>query len=93
MLLPAFVLAVLTGDWLLHLQGYDDSAKTVPLTPTLIAGGLALLVLIAPAAAALYYGLRALRHGNPAGLAPAVSGGIAAGVLLLLNVVALVVDR
>lgn len=93
LLLPALVLAVLLGDWLLSLQGYDDSDERVPLTAELIAGGPALLVLITPGPAALFYGLRALRHGDPAGLTPAVVGGIAACALALLNVVALAVGR
>ncbi|MDN3028456.1 hypothetical protein [Streptomyces sp. S.PB5] len=93
MLLPAFVLAVLVGDWLLSLQGYDNSDETVPLGATVLAGGPALLVLVAPAIAALLYGLRARRHDQPAGLTPALVGGIAASALVVLNVIALIVSR
>ncbi|MDC2954794.1 hypothetical protein [Streptomyces gilvifuscus] len=93
MLLPAMVLAVLVGDWLLRLQGHDDGYDTVPLGATLLAGGVALLVLIAPGIAALLFGLRARRHGAAAGLAPALAGGIAAVGLVVLNVVSLIVSR
>ncbi|MGC0405707.1 hypothetical protein RKD27_008351 [Streptomyces sp. SAI-126] len=48
MVLPAFVLAVLVGDGLLSLQGYDAGDSAVPLHVTLVAGGSALLVLMAP---------------------------------------------
>ncbi|MFR0357474.1 hypothetical protein [Streptomyces sediminimaris] len=93
LLFPAFVAAVFLGDWLLSLQGYDDSDASVPLGTTLVAGGCALLVLIAPPLAALFYGLRGHRHGDPGGLAPALVGGITAVVLVVLNVVALVTGR
>ncbi|MFI6565890.1 hypothetical protein [Streptomyces sp. NPDC050534] len=93
LLLPAFVLTVLFGDWLLSLQGYADGDETVPLTATLLAGGLALLVLITPGVAALLYGLRARRRGAPAGLTPALVGGVTAFALVVLNVVALIVSR
>ncbi|MGY6024674.1 hypothetical protein [Streptomyces spinosirectus] len=93
LLLPAFVLTVLLGDWLLGLQGYADGDEAVPLSATLVAGGLALLVLITPGIAALLYGLRARRRGAPAGLTPALVGGVTAFALVVLNVVALIVSR
>lgn len=93
LLFPAFALAVLLGGWLLSVQGYGDSDEGVPLGATLAAGGCALLVLIAPALAALHYGLRGHRHGDPGGLAPALVGGITAFALVALNVVALVTAR
>lgn len=93
MLLPALVLAVLLGGWLLNLQGYDDGDQAVPLSATLLAGGSALLVLVIPGVTALFYGLRARRHGAPAGLTPALAGGITALALLVLNVFALTFSR
>ncbi|MGC0335870.1 hypothetical protein RKD20_000904 [Streptomyces sp. SLBN-8D4] len=93
LILPAFVLAALVDKELLSLQGYDAGDSAVPLRATLVAGGSALLVLIAPGVSALFYGLRARRHSDPAGTAPGLAGGTVAAALLLLNIVALVVRR
>ncbi|WP_020139477.1 hypothetical protein [Streptomyces sp. 351MFTsu5.1] len=93
LILPAFVPAALVDKGLLSLQGYDAGDSTVPLRATLVAGGSALLVLIAPGVSALFYGLRARRHSDPAGTAPGLAGGTVAAALLLLNIVALVVRR
>jgi hypothetical protein len=58
-----------------------------------VAGGSALLVLMAPGITALVHGLRARRHGDPAGTAPGLAGGAVAAALLVVNIVALVVTR
>src|SRR5687768_12028417 len=77
-LLPAaLVLAMLLGEWLLSLQGFDGvTGEGPPLAAVLRAGGPAVLVLIAPGVAAFCFGLRARRHGEPAGLTPAIIGAV-----------------
>lgn len=53
----AFALATLVGEGLLAVQGYGNAgASTVPASAALWAGGPALLVLMAPGAAAPFLG-------------------------------------
>ena len=66
-LLPvAFVVAIFAGEGLLRLLDYE-SGESVPVGPALLARIPALLMLIAPGVAAVFYGNRAHRAaGRPA---------------------------
>jgi len=87
----AFVLAMVLGDSLLSLQGYDSgSEQPAPLGVILLAGLPALLVLIAPTIPAILFGFRASRLGRPNGIVPAVIGIVVAAWSLLGNLLPLV---
>lgn len=94
----AFVLAILTGEGLISLLGYDASgAEVVPVGAALLAGVPAMLILMAPAAAAVWYGYRGYRAGREAARLPAWIGA-AVGVMVLATnllqlVAALIVGR
>ncbi len=86
-LLPvSFVAAMVLGDALLSLQGYE-SGDTEPIPPGVVAlaGIPAVLVLIAPTIPAMVFGFRARRLGVPSGIVPAVIGAVALVVGLVLN--------
>ena len=87
----AFVAAMFIGEGLLTLQGYDpDPGEFPPLGVIVRAAIPAGLLMIAPAVAAVVFGLRARRRGADTGIAPAVIGivviayGIIANTLPLL---------
>lgn len=92
-LLPvSFVLAMVLGEGLAALQGYNGgSDEEMPITVALRTGLPALLVLIAPGVAATYFGLRARGQGQPAGLAPAIVGAVWVLISIALNLLGLVV--
>ena len=89
----AFILAMLVGEGLLSLQGYDAAALAIPVGVVLAAAVPALLILVAPGLAALIYGRRAYRAGRPGGAVSASIGGVAAAVALMLNVLPLIINR
>ncbi len=71
----AFIAAVLVGNGLLSVQGYDpDSDESIPLGHALLAGIPATLLLIAPAMVAIILGRRAIDRGEPRGKVPVVIG-------------------
>ena len=88
-LVPAgFLLGTLTGEGLLALLGYDLTTDRVPAQIAVLAGIPALAVLLAPPAAAIGFGRRALRDGDRRGRVPEVLGTVLAVGLVLLNVAA-----
>jgi hypothetical protein len=89
----AFVAAMLLGEYLLMVQGYESSQTHVPLGVVLRAGVPAILVLIAPPVAAVWFGLRSRRLGSAAGLTPALIGAVVAGATVLLNGLPLLLRR
>jgi len=88
-LVVSFPLADLLAGALLRAQGAD--AATASATQAWLAGAPALLVLIAPAIAALVFGVRAHRYDPRAAVAPIVAAVVLVAVLLLLNTGASVV--
>ena len=94
-LLPvSFIVAMVVGDGLISLQGYgsgDDVA--IPIGPVLLAGIPALLILITPGVAAVFYGRRAYRAGRAAGQLPAWIGGAVSAMALGQNLLAFIVGR
>lgn len=89
----AFVLAMVLGDSLLSLQGYDSgSEQPAPLGVILLAGIPALLVLIAPTIPAILFGFRASRLGRANGIVPAVIGIVVAAWCILSNLLPLVIS-
>jgi hypothetical protein len=93
-LLPvAFVVAMFVGEGLISALGYE-SGESVPLGPALLAGIPALVVLIAPGVAAVFYGGRAYRTaGRTAAIVAAWVGGAAAALGVAVNVLAFLVGR
>ena len=82
----AFIAAMFIGEALLTVQGYDPEAgKFPPVGVALLAALPAGLVMMAPAAAAVVVGLRAHRHGAPAGIIPAVVGIVVVAYGLVAN--------
>jgi hypothetical protein len=73
--------------------GYQ-SGESIPVGPALLATIPALLVLIAPGVAAVFYGNRAYRAaGRTAAIMAAWIGGAAAALGVAVNVVAFLVGR
>jgi len=94
-LLPvSLVFALFFGDWLLTLQGYESSVdRVVPVTVALLAGVPAVLVMVAPGVAAIFFGMRAIRNGLPSGRVPAMLGAALTIGLIVLNVVGFAFSR
>ncbi|MGZ5373710.1 MAG: hypothetical protein ACXWXF_10365 [Aeromicrobium sp.] len=67
----AFVAAMILGEGILTVQGYDSGETSLPTRPVLVAGIPAILVMIAPTIPAIRYGLRARRRGVGHGIIPA----------------------
>jgi len=82
------------GDGLLTMQGYgSDSAESVPVGATLMAGIPAVLVIIAPAITAMLFGFRARRRGASKGLIPAVIGIVVGANSVLMNTLVLILGK
>lgn len=87
-----FVIAMVVGEGLLSLQGYDSGAETVPTAGVaLLAVGPAVVILVLPAVAAIIFGLRARRRGARNGIVPAVIGIVLVAYALLSNLLGLIV--
>lgn len=90
----AFVLAMVLGDWLISIQGYETgSDQPLPLGVVALAGIPALLVMIAPTIPAMVFGQRAMKLGVPAGKTPLMIGVVVAAGAILLNFASLAIDR
>lgn len=90
----AMVLAMVVGEGLSSALGYQSGAEQpVPVGPALLAGVPALLILITPGVAAVYYGRRASRAGRRGAKVPAWIGGVAAVVVVAQNLLAFLVGR
>jgi hypothetical protein len=90
----AFVLAMVLGDWLITIQGYETgSEEALPLGVVALAGIPALLVMIAPTVTAMVFGRRAITLGVPEGKTPLIIGAVVAAGAILLNLGGLAVDR
>lgn len=82
----AFVAAMVLGEGLLSLQGYDPgSEEPAPSQAVLLAGIPALLVMVAPTIPAILFGVRANRQGVAGGRIPAVIGAVVAAGAVLTN--------
>lgn len=82
----AFVAAMLIGEGLISLQGYESGADQFPpLGVTLLAAIPAGLVMSTPAVAAVVFGFRARRHGASTGIIPAVIGILVVAYGILAN--------
>jgi hypothetical protein len=94
-LLPvAFVVAMIVGEGLITMLGYESGAEDpLPVGPALLASILALLILIAPGIAAVFYGRCACRVGRRDANVPAWIGGLAVVLVVALNVPAFLVGR
>lgn len=90
----AMVLAMVVGEGLISALGYQSGAEQpVPVGPALLAGIPALLILITPGVAAVYYGRRAYRAGRSDTKVPAWIGGGAAVVVVAQILLAFLVGR
>ena len=90
----AFVAAMVIGEGLLTMQGYESgSAESVPVGVALKAGIPAVLVLIAPAVTAMLFGFRARRRGASNGMIPAVIGIVVGGYCVLMNTLVLIFGK
>lgn len=89
-----FVAAMVLGDWLITVQGYESgTTEVLPLSVVALAAIPALLVLVAPTIPAVLFGRRAFRLGLVEGRVPAVIGGVAGAGMVLLNLASLLVGR
>jgi hypothetical protein len=89
----SFFAAILLGESLLTVQGYESSQTDIPLGAVLKASVPAVLVLIAPPVAAIWFGLRARRLGSTAGSTPALIGAVVGGATILLNILPLLLRQ
>ncbi len=81
----AFVAAMVLGEWLFTLQGYESGTATAPIGAVLTAGLPALLLLVAPTIPAVWFGRRAVHLGLADGRVPVVIGYVVAAASLVLN--------
>jgi hypothetical protein len=89
----AFIVAMVAGDWLASLMGYDPgSGELAPIGVMLTAGLAGVLILVAPAACAAWFGFRARRQGVASGLVPAVIGSVVGAAEILLNILPLLLS-
>lgn len=83
----SFVGAMILGDWLLSLQGYDVNESGLPTSVMLTAGLPALLVLVAPAVVATFIGAAVARRGDQRGRTLEVVAGVIALAALAANLI------
>lgn len=82
----AVVVAMVLGEGLLSLRGYESGGEVLPpIGAALLAGIPAVSVMIAPALSAVWFGFRARRQGLRGGTVPAVIGIVLAAYSLLAN--------
>ena len=85
------ILAQFIGYGIALLLGYDVPEEAKPsLAPALVISVPALLVALAPAAGALFYGVRAGRGGRLSGFVAAGIGGLAAVYWVVLTAISLI---
>lgn len=83
----AFIVAIVVGEGLASLLGYDPgTGERAPLVVLLGAGLPAVLVMLAPTIPAMVFGFRARRLGRTEGLIAAIIGIIAAAWAIVGNV-------
>ena len=84
-----FVLAFVVGEGLATLLGYEAGEAVAWYVPVL-AGVPAVLLFVVPGLLALRYGRRAMRAGDPGGLAPVVVGATVAVAFVGVNLLGFV---
>lgn len=90
----SFVAAMVLGDWLVTVQGYQSgSEELLPLSVVALAGIPAMLVLIAPAISAVLFSIKAVRMGTRNGRVPGVIGATFGVGAVLLNLLPFVLGR
>lgn len=88
------LLGTLIGDGIAGTLGHESvTGGPVPLGVVLLAGLPALVVMTTPAALAVWFGSRAVRAGDDAGVIPTVVGTLAGVGMVLIPLVAIVVGR
>ena len=88
LILPAFLAGMLIGEGVASLQGFDPAGELLPpMGPMLVAVIPAVMVTIAPAVAAVVFGLRARRAGDRAGLIAALIGILVVTYVMITNAV------
>jgi len=80
----AFVLAFAVGEGLAAILGYEAGEEVAWYVPVL-AGIPAVVLFVVPGLLALKYGRRAMRGGDPGGLAPVVVGAVVAVAFVGIN--------
>ena len=85
----AFALSMVAGEALLTAFGYGVE-DTIPLGVVAAAAGPALLILFAPAVAAVWYGFKARREGASNGIYPAVIGIVLGAFSIITNLGSLI---
>jgi hypothetical protein len=89
----AFIVAMVAGEGLASLMGYDSgSGELAPLGVMLTAGVAGVLVMVAPAVCAAWFGLRARRQGVASGIVPAVVGIVVGAAAILSNTLPLLLS-
>ncbi|MFC7363294.1 hypothetical protein [Nocardioides astragali] len=89
---PSFALAFLVGEGLISALGYPvGGEEQAPWWAALIAATPALLVFVLPAAAATYFGMRAMRLGDGRGRLPTTVALIVAAGFVLINAISALV--
>lgn len=88
LMVVGFVAAQLIGQGLMSMQGYDAD-ESAPLGAIALAVIPAMVVMLLPAAAAVWFGLRARHQGRDSGLVPALLGGLLGAGQLALNLLGL----
>jgi hypothetical protein len=85
-----FVLAMVVGEGLFSMFGYDSSDEDAPAGAVAVAGGAGILVFLIPCVAAWILGRRARAAGEPEGATPALVGAVVGAAFVGLNLLQLV---
>lgn len=82
-----FVIAFAVGEGIYALMGYKPENADAPVWAVVVASALAVLVVLIPCVAAVYFGRRAIKGGDRRGVFPAVIGAVAAVGWVVLTIV------
>jgi TctA family transporter len=82
-----FIIAFAVGEGIYAVMGYKPENADAPVWAVVVTSALVLAVVLIPCVSAVYYGRRAIKHGDHRGLYPAVIGAIAGLGLITLTIV------
>lgn len=82
-----FFVAFAVGEGVYALMGYQPENADAPIWAVVGASALAVLVVLIPCVAAVYFGRRAIKGGDRRGVFPAVIGAVAAVGWVVLTIV------
>jgi hypothetical protein len=86
----AFVAAMVVGEGLFAMLGYESADEDAPAGAIALAGGAGILVFLIPCVVAWFLGRRAVAAGESQGRLPALLGALVGAMFVLMNLVGVV---